>query len=94
LEVGVTVTTIFECAWALRGYERLLSDFVLNPERAEQILGDALPLPPNGCQETGRMGVDMIWTGDDVGAQTSDADLPPTLAALSEAHAWQISSPN
>ena len=26
--VGVTVTTIFETAWALRGYERLLMDFV------------------------------------------------------------------
>jgi uroporphyrinogen decarboxylase len=36
--VGVTVTTIFECAWALRGYERLLSDFVLNPDLAEHLL--------------------------------------------------------
>ena len=36
--VGVTVTTIFECAWALRGYERMLSDFLLNPELAEVIL--------------------------------------------------------
>ena len=36
--VGVTVTTIFETAWALRGYERMLSDLALNPELAEQIL--------------------------------------------------------
>lgn len=36
--VGVTVTTIFECAWALRGYERLLTDLVLEPDIANQIL--------------------------------------------------------
>jgi len=35
--VGVTVT-IFETAWALRGYERLLTDFVEQPELAERIL--------------------------------------------------------
>ena len=36
--VGVTVTTIFECAWALRGYEALLMDFAANPALAERIL--------------------------------------------------------
>src|ERR1035437_8570462 len=36
--VGVTVTTIFERAWALRGYARLLTDFVTNPELADRIL--------------------------------------------------------
>ncbi len=36
--VGVTVTTIFECAWPLRGYEQLLTDFSLNPELADCIL--------------------------------------------------------
>ena len=36
--VGVTVTTIFETAWALRGYEKLLMDFVTAPETADAIL--------------------------------------------------------
>ena len=36
--VGVTVTTIFETAWALRGYERLLTDLVTNLDLAEAIL--------------------------------------------------------
>jgi uroporphyrinogen decarboxylase len=36
--VGVTVTTMFECAWGLRGFERMLSDFALNPDIAERIL--------------------------------------------------------
>jgi hypothetical protein len=36
--VGVTVTTMFETAWALRGYEWLMMDFVEDPELAENIL--------------------------------------------------------
>jgi len=67
--VGVTVTTIFECAWALRGYERLLSDFLLKPDLAEAILN--LPYQYHLAAAKGlvQMGVDMIWVGDDVGAQ-------------------------
>jgi uroporphyrinogen decarboxylase len=36
--VGVVVTTIFETAWALRGYDRLMMDFLLHPDLAERIL--------------------------------------------------------
>ena len=36
--VGVTVTTIWETAWALRGYERMLSDLVSDPDLADAIL--------------------------------------------------------
>jgi uroporphyrinogen decarboxylase len=35
--VGVTVTTIFETAWALRGYEKTLMDFVVNPDFVEKL---------------------------------------------------------
>ena len=67
--VGVTVTTIFECAWALRGYERLLSDFVLNPDIAEYILEIPYRYHLTAAKKLVEMGVDMIWIGDDVGAQ-------------------------
>jgi uroporphyrinogen-III decarboxylase len=67
--VGVTVTTIFECAWALRGYERLLSDFVLNPDLAEFILEIPYRYHLTAAKKLVEMGADMIWTGDDVGAQ-------------------------
>ena len=36
--VGVTVTTIFETAWALRGLEQIMMDFVVNPDLVERIL--------------------------------------------------------
>jgi Uroporphyrinogen decarboxylase (URO-D) len=67
--VGVTVTTIFETAWALRGYERLMMDFVEDPELAETILDIPYLYHMEAAKRLTRMGVDMIWTGDDVGAQ-------------------------
>jgi uroporphyrinogen decarboxylase len=69
--VGVTVTTIFECAWALRGYEKLLSDFLLNPELADAILEIPYQYHLAAAKKLAEMGVDMIWLGDDVGAQSA-----------------------
>jgi uroporphyrinogen decarboxylase len=69
--VGVTVTTIFETAWALRGLERLLSDFVQNPDLADLILDIPYQYHLTAAKQLTRMGVDMIWTGDDMGTQHS-----------------------
>lgn len=69
--VGVTVTTIFETAWALRGFERLLQDFALNPDLAEAVLEIPYRYHLEAAKRLVRMGVDMIWTGDDVGAQNA-----------------------
>jgi uroporphyrinogen decarboxylase len=68
--VGVTVTTIFETAWALRGYERLMMDFVEAPDLAERILNIPYRYHLTAAQTLASMGVDMIWIGDDVGMQT------------------------
>lgn len=68
---GVTVTTIFETAWALRGLDQLLMDFVLDPELAERILDIPFQYHLTAAKRLAKMGVDMIWTGDDVGAQQS-----------------------
>ena len=69
--VGVTVSTIFETAWALRGYERMLTDFSLNPDLAEEILDIPYQYHLTAAKKLTEMGVDMIWIGDDVGAQDS-----------------------
>ena len=69
--VGVTVTTIFECAWALRGYERLLMDFAQDPQLAECILEIPYRFHLAAAKKLVEMGVDMIWIGDDVGTQQS-----------------------
>jgi uroporphyrinogen decarboxylase len=68
--VGVTVTTIWETAWALRGYERLLMDLVVNPELADRILEIPFRYHLAAAERLTAMGIDMLWTGDDVGMQT------------------------
>lgn len=67
--VGVTVTTIFETAWALRGLERILTDFIENPDLADAILDIPYQYHLAAARKLVSMGVDMVWTGDDVGAQ-------------------------
>ena len=67
--VGVTVTTIFETAWALRGLQQMLMDFVEDPELADAILEIPFRYHLAAARRLVEMGVDMIWTGDDVGTQ-------------------------
>jgi uroporphyrinogen decarboxylase len=69
--VGVTVCTVFETAWALRGYERLMMDFVEDPDRAEHILDIPYRYHLAAATALVMSGVDMIWIGDDVGAQNA-----------------------
>ena len=92
--VGVTVTTIFETAWALRGFEQMLMDFSRgsrsSPKPFSTFPSAIIWQPPSDWSE---MGVDMIWTGDDVGTQQRHADLSPHLAAASSSPAWRSSSP-
>jgi Uroporphyrinogen decarboxylase (URO-D) len=76
--VGVTVTTIFETAWALRGYERLLMDFVTSPDTADAILDIPFIHHLRAAERLTRMGVDMIWIGDDIGTQNTMLVSPDT----------------
>lgn len=68
--VGATVTTIFETAWALRGLQQILLDLVENPDLADAILEIPFRYHLTAAKKLVEMGVDMIWTGDDVGTQT------------------------
>ena len=47
-----------------------MMDFVAEPELAEAAPRDPVPPSPPGRRAADGMGVDMIWTGDDVGMQT------------------------
>lgn len=60
---------IYETAWQLTSMEKLLSDFLLNPDRAAFILDT---ITEHRCFVARRMaeaGADMIQCGDDVGMQ-------------------------
>lgn len=76
--VGVTVTTIFETAWALRGLEQMLIDFVTNPDLVKRILDIPFRYHLTAAKKLVEMGVDMIWTGDDVGQQHGMLISPDT----------------
>lgn len=76
--VGVTVTTIFETAWALRGLERLLTDFVSDYEQADRVLEIPYRYHLAAARRLAEIGVDMIWTGDDMGGQTDMVISPKT----------------
>jgi len=67
--VGVTVTTIFETAWALRGLEQMMLDMVMDTDLANQLLDIPYKYHLTAAKKLVEMGVDMIWTGDDVGSQ-------------------------
>jgi uroporphyrinogen decarboxylase len=69
--VGVTPTTIFESAWALRGYEQLMIDLVMDPDKANRVLDIPYSYHKIVTQRLVRLGVDMIWLGDDVGGQNA-----------------------
>jgi len=76
--VGVTVTTIFETAWALRGYEKILMDLALNPDLVEALFEIPCKYHSAAARRLVQMGVDMIWLGDDVGIQNQMLFSPAT----------------
>jgi uroporphyrinogen decarboxylase len=76
--VGVTPTTIFETAWALRGYEQLMLDMVTDPEIANTVLDFPFRYHKTVTEHLVRLGVDMVWLGDDVGGQKTML-MSPTM---------------
>lgn len=67
--VGVIVCTIFEAAWALRGLDKLMIDFVTNEELTNKILDIPFNYHLYAGKKLASLGVDIIWTGDDMGSQ-------------------------
>jgi uroporphyrinogen decarboxylase len=67
--VGVVATTVFETAWALRGLERTLVDMVTDPDLTNVLFEIPFAYHLTAAKKLVELGVDMIWTGDDVGSQ-------------------------
>ncbi len=68
---GVTVTTIFETAWALRGLDQMMMDFILDPDLVNNLLDIPMDYHLRAAKNLVELGVDMFWLGDDVGAQNN-----------------------
>jgi len=76
--MGVIVCTIFETAWALRGMDKLMIDFMTNEELANRILDIPFNYHLYAGKKLVEMGVDIIWTGDDIGGQNGMLMSPDT----------------
>lgn len=69
--IGRVHCTIFETAWALRGMDTLMTDFYINPGIANHLLNETGNYHLEVAKNMAKMGVDMIWLGDDMGSETS-----------------------
>ena len=76
--IGRVHCTVFESAWALRGFENLLMDLYINPDLADKILDIAFRYHLEVSKNMARKGVDMIWLGDDFGSQNGPLLNPDT----------------
>jgi uroporphyrinogen decarboxylase len=62
---------MYECAWAIRGYEQFLMDMIINREWCEYILDRFLAYNVIKTEAAATAGADVIRTGDDVANQRS-----------------------
>lgn len=67
--MGGCACTLFELAWYLRGMERVLMDLAVNKDFAHAYLDKLMTWIETAGRKFAQMKVDMIWIGDDFGAQ-------------------------
>lgn len=80
--IGRIHCTVFESAWALRGFENLLMDLYVDEDLANRILDATFLYHLEVAKNMARRGVDMIWLGDDMGSQTGLLINPETWHAF------------
>ncbi len=69
--VGSCQTTVWETAVGLRGFEQLLVDLIEEPDYVKRLLDIPLVYHREVARRLVQAGVDMVWLGDDMGAQQS-----------------------
>ncbi len=68
--VGAIPCTIFEVSWGLRGLDKFMMDMLSNKDFAHTLMDKVMEFPLVVGKKLIELGVDMLWTGDDVGMQT------------------------
>ncbi len=68
--VGAIPCTIFEVSWGLRGLDKFMMDMVSNKDFAHALMDKVMEFPLAAGRKLMELGVDMLWTGDDVAMQT------------------------
>lgn len=67
--IGDLEACIFELAWNLVGMEKFIMDLAMGEEYIPVLLDKILAYSTACGQKMIELGVDMIWTGDDIGTQ-------------------------
>lgn len=67
--MGGLACTLFELAWYLRGMEQVLVDLITEKDFAHAYFDKLLGWIETAGRKVVQAGVDIIWIGDDVGAQ-------------------------
>lgn len=67
--VGSIPTSIFEAAWGIRGLDTFLMDMIAEKDFANALMDKVMAFPLAAGKKLIEMGVDMLWTGDDVSTQ-------------------------
>lgn len=68
--VGELETSIFETSWYLTGLEKFLLDMAMGAEYVPTLMDKVAEVNTAIGIELIRLGVDMLWLGDDFGTQT------------------------
>lgn len=76
--MGCVPTTIFEAAWYLRGFDKVLLDFYGNKDLVNVLLDKTMNFHLQAGLKFIDEGVDLIWTGDDFGTQQGMLISPNT----------------
>lgn len=69
--IGDLETSIFETSWYLTGLEKFMTDMILRPPYFNVLLDKVMNINLEVGKELIRRGVDLLWAGDDFGAQGS-----------------------
>lgn len=64
--LGGCACTMFEASWYLRGLEEFLTDLYLNRDFAIELLDKTMDISLRISKRLVKMGVDIIWWGDDL----------------------------
>lgn len=80
--LGGVPTTIFEAAWYLRGLEQFYMDLYLNRDFANDLMDKAMHYHLDISKKLVKMGVDIIWWGDDVANEAGPAMQPELYREL------------
>ena len=67
--VGSCQCSIFEASWYLRGLDQFMMDLALSPDYVNALMDKVMEFPRQALKQYIKMGVDMVWMGDDVSTQ-------------------------